>query len=44
MGVWHIQEYVVYARTTHIGFRSAAQLNMLDLLGKQYTGESLPGD
>ena len=23
---WHIQESVVYARTTHIGFRSALQL------------------
>ena len=23
---WHTQELVVYARTTHIGFRSAAQL------------------
>ena len=23
---WHVQESVIYARTTHIGFRSAAQL------------------
>ena len=23
---WHVQESIIYARTTHIGFRSAAQL------------------
>ena len=41
---WHVQESVIYARTTHIGFRSAAQL-YVGSTGQTGVGgvENLPG-